>query len=179
MTIIWSLILVNVNSWALEKPVGMRYLSFMKSDSKKLLMRNSLVTKEHLNFNEHMTYVCKKASGKLNELSRVSSVLSYQRKGVSNSLVSQKFSYGPRIWMFSSIRFYRKINKLYERSLRLCQNDYTSSYDKLLSKQGLLNIHTRNPQQLMIFKCLRGQFPLLWMRYLCWEMSHKKSEWSC
>ena len=35
MKIIWSLILVNVKSWALEKPMKMRYLFTMKSDLKK------------------------------------------------------------------------------------------------------------------------------------------------
>ena len=42
-TYIWSLILVNVNSWALEKPMRMRYLPIIKSDLKKLLLRNCLV----------------------------------------------------------------------------------------------------------------------------------------
>ena len=41
-TIIWSLILVNVNSSVLHKPMKMRYLPIMKSDLKKLL-RNCLV----------------------------------------------------------------------------------------------------------------------------------------
>ena len=43
MTIIWSLILVNANSWALEKPMKMSYLPIMKADLKKLPLRNCLV----------------------------------------------------------------------------------------------------------------------------------------
>ena len=63
--------------------------------------------------------------------------------------------------MFNSIRSYRKINKLHERSLRLCHNDYTSRYFELLSKQDIVNIHIINIQQLMIdiFKCLKGISP--------------------
>ena len=40
-------------------------------------------------------------------------------------------------------------------------NDYTSSYDELLSKQDSANIHIRNIQQLMteISKCLKGISP--------------------
>ena len=130
-----------------------------KTTTKKLL---GITIDEHLNFNEHLTNVCKRASRKLNALSRVSSFLSYQQKKVmSNSFISGQFNYCPLIWMFSSIRSYRKINKLHERSLRLCHNDYTSSYDELLSKQDLVNIHVRNIQQLMIeiFKCLKGISP--------------------
>ena len=101
----------------------------------------------------------------LNALSTVSSFLSYQqKKEMSDSFISGQFNYCPLIWTFSSIRSYRKINKLSERSLRLCHNDYTSSYDELLSKQDLVNMHVRNIQQLMteIFKCLKG-IPLLIM----------------
>ena len=141
MTIIWSLILVNVNSWALEKPMKMRYLSIMKSETttKKLF---GITIDEHLIFKEHLTNVCKRASRKLNALSRVSSFLSYrQKKVMPNSFIIGQFNCCPLIWMFSSIRSYRKINKLHERSLRLCHNGYTSSYDELSSKQVLVNIH--------------------------------------
>ena len=81
---------------------------------------------------------------------------------MSNSFISGKFNQCPLNWMFSSIRSYKKINKLRKWSLRLCDNDYTSSYDELLSKQNLVNIHIRNIQQLAIkiFKCLKGVSPL-------------------
>ena len=130
-----------------------------KTTTKKLL---GITINEHLNFNEHLTYVFKRVSRKLNALLKVSSFLSYQqKKAISNSFISGQFNYCPLIWMFSSIRSYRKINKLHERSLRLCHNDYTSSYDELLSKQDLVNIHVRNIQQLMIeiFKFLKGISP--------------------
>ena len=134
-------------------------IQLKKTTTKKLL---GITKDEHLNFNEHLTNVYKRASRKLNTLSSVSSFLSYQQKKVMfNSFISGQFNYCPLIWMFSSIRPYRKINKLHERSLRLCHNDYTSSYDELLSKQDLVNFHVRNIQQLMIeiFKCLKGISP--------------------
>ena len=78
-----------------------------------------------------------------------------------NFFFSGQFNYCPLIWMFSSIKSDRKTNKLHERSSRLWHTDYTSNYDELLSKQGLVNIHVRNIQQLMIeiFKCLKGISP--------------------
>ena len=115
-------------------------------------------------------------------MSRVSCLLSYQQKKfVTNSFICGQASHCPLIWMFTSIRSYRKINKLHERSLGLCQNDYNSSYDNLLGKQSLVNIHLRNIQQLMIeiSKCLKSLFPstmneilnqITLMRY------HKKSK---
>ena len=152
----------------------MKYLSIKKFDLKKTTTKKLLgiTIDEHLNFNEHLTNVCKRASRKLNTLSRVSSFLSYkQKKVMPNSFIIGQFKFCPLIWIFSSIRSYRKINKLHERSLRLCHNDYTSSYDELSSKQDLANFHIINIQQLMIeiFKCLKGISPLLY---------HKKSNGS-
>ena len=92
----------------------------------------------------------------------MSALLTYQQKKVvSNSFISGQFNYYPLIWMFSSIRSYKQINKTHGRSLRLCHNGYILSYGELLTKQDLINIHIRNIQQLMIeiFKCLQVMSP--------------------
>ena len=117
-----------------------------------------------LSENDHITNVCRGASRKLNTFSGVSSLLSYQQeKVVSNFFISRQFNYCSHIWMLSSIRYCKKINKLRERSFRLCKNNYTWSYDKLLRKQGLVNIHIRKNQKLIIdiFKCLKSLFPAI------------------
>ena len=140
----------------------MRYLAIMKLKKITLKILLEITIDEHLNFNKNKTKVCKSASKKLNALLWVSFALSYQQKKVvSNSFISWLFNYYPLIWIFSSIRSYRKIIKLYARSLRLCHNDYISSYGKLLSKQSSVNIHIRNIQHLMlvIFQCLKGISP--------------------
>ena len=41
-----------------------------------------------------------------------------------------------------------KINRLHERSLRIVHSDKTSSFEKLLEKDGSVNIHARNLQTL-------------------------------
>ena len=49
-----------------------------------------------------------------------------------------------------------KINRLQERALRLIYNDYISSFDELLSKDGTFTIHEQNIHNLAIemFKAL-------------------------
>ena len=81
----------------------------------------------------------------------------------------------------SSIRSYRKINKVHERSLRLCHNDYPSSYDELLSKQDLANIYVTNIHQLMveIFKCIKGIWPpiiseIFWLRNIPYTIRNQR-----
>ena len=136
-------------------------IQLKKTATKKLL---GITIDEHLNFNKHITNICQSLSRKFITMSRVSSLLSLQQKNVvSNSFISVQLNYCPLIWTFVFVRCYSKINKLHDRCLRLC------NYDKLLSKQDLVNIRKRNIQQLMIeiFKCLKGISPLSGMRYLC------------
>ena len=73
---------------------------------------------EHLNFNKYIINVCNCARSKLHALLRMFSLLSYpQKKGVSNSFASGQFNYCSLIWIFSSIRFQRKISKLHKVKL--------------------------------------------------------------
>ena len=56
-----------------------------------------------LNFNTHLTKLCKKASQKLHALARVSNVMSInQRKMIMNAFIRSQFSYCPLIWMCHS-----------------------------------------------------------------------------
>ena len=76
-------------------------IQLKKATTKKLL---GITINEHLNFNEHLTNVCKKTSRKLNTLSRVSSFLSYQQKNVmSNSFISGHFNYYPSFSAFGNV----------------------------------------------------------------------------
>lgn len=129
----------------------MRYLPIMELKKKTLKILLGITIDEHLNFNKNTTNVCKSASKKLNALLWVSFAFSYQQKKVvSNFFICGEFNYCPPIYMFSPIRFYRKIKKLHERYLDVCHSDYASIYDELLSKQDSVNIHIRNIDQLMI-----------------------------
>ena len=50
--------------------------------------------------------------------------------------------------MFHSRTLNNKINKLYERALRITYDDETSTFDELLRIDGTLTIHERNLQKL-------------------------------
>ena len=45
--------------------------------------------------------------------------------------------YNPLTWMFYSKKYNNSINKLHERTLRLVCNDYESTFEDLLTKNGL------------------------------------------
>ena len=118
MTMIWSSVLVTVNSEALQKPMKIRYLRIMKSDLKKLLLRNwSVLQQTSISISTNIKQMY--ASRKLNALSKMPSLFScQQKKKVANSCISGRFNYCSLISMFSS-----KIKKLHQSSVHLCYNE--------------------------------------------------------
>ena len=104
-----------------------------------------------LNFSDHISDLCKKASRKISALARVTpfKVLE-KRKLIMNAFFTSQFSYCPLIWMCHSRANNRKINMLQERYLRIIYNDKQSSFTELLNKDSSVSIHIRNIQMLAI-----------------------------
>ena len=116
-----------------------------------------------LTFNKHMDNVCKKASKKLNALSRLSIFIPFhKRKMLMNAFFDSQFSYSPLVWMFYNRQLNTKINNLHYRALRIAYNDEISSFEELLTKDGSVKIHHRNLQFLAIemFKVLKEVGPV-------------------
>ena len=92
------------------------------------------VKKDHeLNFNEHVSSLCKKASQKLNVLSRIASSMTFdQRRLVLNSFITSHFSYCPIVWMVHSRKLNERINHIHERALRIVYKDFNSSFQDYL-----------------------------------------------
>ena len=67
-----------------------------------------------LSFNTHLAILCKKASQKLNALSRVCAIVPFKkRRMLMQSFFTSLFSYSPLVWMFHSRKINRKINNLH------------------------------------------------------------------
>ena len=76
-------------------------------------------------------------------------------------MIKSQFSYCPLIWMFSSRKSNKLINRIHERSIRIVSSDNESSFENLLEKHKEITIHQRNLQILMIevFKIINGCAP--------------------
>ena len=95
-----------------------------------------------LKMDEHINDICAKANRKLIVLSRMCSFLSQNKKRIIfKYFVESQFKYCPLIWMFCSRKSNSKINKLHERSLRIVYNDYSSSFDELLSRDHSMPVY--------------------------------------
>ena len=102
-----------------------------------------------LTFSEHLNGILKKASCKINALSRIVNYMSIpKRRILMNSFFISQFSYCPLVWMCHSRAVNNKINSLHERCLRIVYNDKKSSFEELLEKDNSVSIHHRNLQVL-------------------------------
>ena len=92
---------------------------------------------DKLNFNLHISKICKSAANQLNALIRLKQFLSFHAKEVLiNSYIISNFNYCPLVWMFSSTQSLNKIENLQKRALRFLYDDFEASYKDLLSKGG-------------------------------------------
>ena len=91
---------------------------------------------------------CKKASQKLNALSRVAYQLDFnQRKLLMNAFITSQFSYAPVVWMFHSRKQNHHINRIHERALRVVYKSYNSSKTGNRNFQGKNEFKSRNNER--------------------------------
>ena len=131
------------------------------SNSVKLL---GVTIDNGLNFKEHVSKLCKKVSGKLHALARVSNFMSQAKlRVIMKAFIESQFSYCPLVWMFHSRTLNNRINKLHERGLHMVYKDYSLSFDELLRKDNSFSIHHRNLQKLAteMYKALNNISPYL------------------
>ena len=95
------------------------------TSSKKLL---GIIIDSKLNFKEHLEGIIKKASRKVNVLSRITTYMNLtKRKLLMNSFFRSQFNYCPLVWMCHNRTINNKINRLHERCLHIVYNDNKSS----------------------------------------------------
>ena len=99
-----------------------------------------------LNFDKHLSELCKKASRKMNALSRITPYMNVSKKRIlMNAFFKSQFSYCPLIWICHSRANNNKINRLHERCLRIVFSDKQSSFETLRKRQFCI-YHNRNLQ---------------------------------
>ena len=120
---------------------------------------------KELKFHEHVKAICKKASAKVTALGRLIKIIPLERKKVIfNAFITSQFSHCPLVWMFNLSRVLNaRIDKIQERGLRIVYDDYTSSFEALLSRHGSVRIHHRNIQSVAVvmYKVKNGLCPEL------------------
>ena len=131
------------------------------TSSEKLL---GIITDSKLNFKEHLEEIIKKASQKVNVLSRITPYRNLtKRKLLMNSFFKSQFNYCPLVWMCHNRTINNKINRLHEGCLRIVYNDNKSSFQELLDKDNGATTHVKNVRALAVemFKVSNNYSPSL------------------
>ena len=104
-----------------------------------------------LNFKEYLDGLIKKASRKINALSRIAPYMDIgKRRLLMNSFFASQFNYCPLVWMCHHHSVNNKINCLHERCLRIVYSDSVSSSEELLHKDSSVSVHVKNIKTLAI-----------------------------
>ena len=130
------------------------------SDEVKLL---GVTLDYQLQFDSHISDICKKASRQLNVLKRIGHMISKQgRIIIYYSFILSNFNFCPLVWHFAKEGNLQKIEKIQYRALRFIYNDYDSSYESLLAIAHLPSLHVRRMRSMAIetFKILHGKSPM-------------------
>ena len=131
---------------------------------------------KHLNFNSHITKLCKTANNKTNALIRIRNFLDEkQALKIAQAYILSQFNYCNLIWMFCSKTSNNKIVQTHKRALRAIHQDNSVSYQDLLTVEHSIDIHQRNLQTLMceVFKSLNHLNPsFLWNIFIPKEIPY-------
>ena len=115
-----------------------------------------------LNFDNHVSTLCKKAGSQLNTIGRLRKYIGFpEKKALIEAFVYSNLNYCSLVWHFTSMRSTNKIESIQKRALRLLYNDYTSTYDSLLTKVNKPSMEIKCYQTLAleIFKTLNDLNP--------------------
>ncbi|SMN17588.1 hypothetical protein CRYPA_887 [uncultured Candidatus Thioglobus sp.] len=115
-----------------------------------------------LNFDKHISEICKKASQQLNILKRIGKYLNrLGRLTIYYSFILSNFNYCPVTWHFCSEKNTKKIEKIQERALRFIYEDYENTYENLLKKSKLPSLKIRRLRTIAVetFKIIHKQSP--------------------
>ena len=92
---------------------------------------------DKLNFNLHITKICRSAANQLHALIRLRMFLNFkEKKTLINSYFYSNFNYCPLVWMFSSTKSLNKVESLQKRALGFLYEDYVLSNEELLQRAG-------------------------------------------
>ena len=128
-----------------------------------------------LDFDPHISNICKIAAAQLNVRKRVTAFIGFTGKQILlQSFVYSNFNYCLLVWYFSSSKPLQKIEKSQERALRFLYNDRTISYHDLLLKSNkcMMLFARQRILCIEIFKTVKQLNPLFMQNIFRLRSSH-------
>jgi len=120
----------------------------MESDNLELL---GVTIDCGLNFNLHISNVCKKASQRIVVIMRLRNLITTETKlNLVNAPILPHLTYCQVVWHFCRASDTRRLERVQERGLRAVFKDKQSSYQQLLVKAKLPTLYNRRLQDTCI-----------------------------
>ena len=117
---------------------------------------------KNLNFNKHISELCKKAARQINVLKRLSKILDENSKlTIFKSFILCHFNYCPLVWHFCGKTNTKKLERLQERALKFIFNDREYTYSELLQKANISELVVSRLRliALEVYKIIHNQTP--------------------
>ena len=117
---------------------------------------------ENLNFTEHISKLCIKASKKVGVLSRLRNLIPCKAKLLLyKSFILPYLTYCHLIWHFCKSSDKRKLERLQERALRVIYKSHTATYEELLRRADIPSLYNRRLQDItvLMYKVKHGLAP--------------------
>ena len=107
---------------------------------------------DKLNFNLHISNICKSAANQLNALIRLKKFMNFEEKKILiSSHFMANFNYCPLVWrLFNACSQKKKNENLQKRALRLLCNNYEIYYEELLSKSSTSSMNVKRLRALCV-----------------------------
>ena len=115
-----------------------------------------------LNFDSHVSYLCKKTSRQVNALSRLRHIANENSKNMLyKTYIMSNFNYCSAIWNYCSSKSIIKLEKLNKRALRIVLNDDKCTYHDLLRISQNICLFSMRRECIMktVFKCTHNIAP--------------------
>ena len=126
-----------------------------------------------LNFDIHISSICKKASQQLNILKRLGRYLDRLSKlTIFHTFILSNLNFCPLAWHFCTDKNSKKLEKVQERALRFVYDDYTTSYINLFEKALVpsLQIKRIRTMALETYKIVNKLAPVCLHDLLMWRI---------
>ena len=110
-----------------------------------------------MNFDIHISTLCKKASSQLSALKRIGKTLNHVSKlAMYHCFILSNFSYCPLVWHFCSEENVKKMERIQFSALKFIYNDHSSSYEHLLAVSQIPSLYVRRLRLLAILRALKS-----------------------
>ena len=155
----FQVLAVGKKTYEKRPTINIQNFELTCKDSVKLL---GIEIDYQLNFDTHISTICRKASQQLNIIKRLGPYLNRLNKlTIFHTFIFSNFNFCPLAWHFCTEKNSKKIEKVQERALRFVYEDYNSSYDNLLKKAKVPSLQIRRMRTMALetFKIMNKLSP--------------------